>query len=540
LQSIQSLDSLREKLQIKSEALNLLGKQLELCNKEKIEYKRLIDTLYDKNLTLKKTLYFKENDVDANDENIMHTTLTSSVSMTNSDISKKHTKLLTSSGIGARKLINKSASGLIAGNTLFNDIDSEDYMRILKDLIKTLQKEKSDITQKYEETKQELNDARSDLRLLREQLVRQRVGVYNEGLTTTIKPDLANPMLATSPTNSTPTSSNSSFQSVRESLIKEIELLKEQKLNMENELKMAQCQREEIEQERDAYKTKYTKLNRLLIQSTTTNLSAVNQSDLNNNNSNETGDKDEPTEAVMKAWFCGLAESPSALSRVGFNIDEVISQNKYLLESNKYLKEELEMVKSALKKYKYQLTTVNTGNQSIASSNSVLISDTGQVNKSQIKNLLKSSESFLSRINHQQQLQQQSHELDADDTASSDQIEKATALLSAASELVKELKLLAESLIENVNDKTTANSHQRKVNKMLANRIQDLEKEIETYFKKEKQPLKDLDDLMPSSVASADLTATLVPTIAVSSTVTFENQKQNITEKSILARDSFK
>ncbi len=52
-----------------------------------------------------------------------------------------------------------------------------------------------------------------------------------------------------------------------------------------------------------------------------------------------------------------------------------------------------------------------------------------------------------------------------------------------AVELISELKCLIESLLENLNDKLTANLHQRKVNKMLANRIQDLEKQINAYLK---------------------------------------------------------
>ena len=66
------METLKEKLQIKSEALNLLSKQLELCNKEKMDYKQLIDTLYDKNLSLKKSLYFKQNQVDPEDENFFY------------------------------------------------------------------------------------------------------------------------------------------------------------------------------------------------------------------------------------------------------------------------------------------------------------------------------------------------------------------------------------------------------------------------------------------------------------------------------------
>jgi hypothetical protein len=43
-------------------------------------------------------------------------------------------------------------------------------MKVLKDLVKVLQKEKHDLIQKYEESQQQLQDSRSDLRLLREQL----------------------------------------------------------------------------------------------------------------------------------------------------------------------------------------------------------------------------------------------------------------------------------------------------------------------------------------------------------------------------------
>ncbi len=51
---------LKEKLQIKTESLLLLSQQLENLVKENHEYKRIIDTLYDKNITLKKKLFHDE------------------------------------------------------------------------------------------------------------------------------------------------------------------------------------------------------------------------------------------------------------------------------------------------------------------------------------------------------------------------------------------------------------------------------------------------------------------------------------------------
>lgn len=45
-------------------------------------------------------------------------------------------------------------------------------------------------------------------------------------------------------------------------------------------------------------------------------------------------------------------------------------------------------------------------------------------------------------------------------------------------DLIGELKSTLETLIEALNDKLIANAHQRKVNKMLAERIQDLERQL--------------------------------------------------------------
>jgi hypothetical protein len=53
---------LKEQIQIKSESILLLSQQLENSRKEKDEYKQLIDTLYDKNLVLKKKLYNNQQD----------------------------------------------------------------------------------------------------------------------------------------------------------------------------------------------------------------------------------------------------------------------------------------------------------------------------------------------------------------------------------------------------------------------------------------------------------------------------------------------
>ena len=157
-------------------------------------------------------------------------------------------------------------------------------------MIKLLQKEKFDLIQKYEDSQQQLNDSRSDLRLLREQIVRQRVGTYNEGLTTTIKLDMddTNPFmpfklnLVNTPivsehkhmpvSMSTSNLSSLVANNMKENLIKEIELLREQKTVIENDLKLVLCQKEEIEIERDSFKSKYLKLDEFLLETASISL----------------------------------------------------------------------------------------------------------------------------------------------------------------------------------------------------------------------------------------------------------------------------
>ena len=124
----KSVESLREKLKMKTDALQLLGKQLELCNKEKSEHMRLIDTLYDKNLSLKKSLYFKQNQADA----------TRDLPATTHETHETHFFFQTTAIAAdkptskADKSVNKKKptpvshlSPASSSNALFNDIDSE-------------------------------------------------------------------------------------------------------------------------------------------------------------------------------------------------------------------------------------------------------------------------------------------------------------------------------------------------------------------------------------------------------------------------------
>lgn len=305
---------------------------------------------------------------------------------------------------------------------------------MLKDLIKALQKEKSDLIQKHDDLQQELNDSKNDLRLLREQIVRQRVGSYIEGFNTSFKLEMtdmndtafdnstlskSSPKHSTIPTSLSVSSCLSNMTSanmLKENLIKEIEILREQKTTIENDLRLALCQKEEIEIERDSFKDKYFKLNKFLLDIATPSL----KPDQNNNT--------------------GINLDTLNRSKISLYVDELMSQNKYLTESNKNLKEELENLKKCS----------NRTRQPLQQSEEAGI----VVSKSKVMHLLSQADQFITEMKE----------------TNDDNTEMAVLLV--------ELKSTMEKLYEGLADKLIANAHQRKVNKILAERIQDLERQL--------------------------------------------------------------
>ena len=288
-------------------------------------------------------------------------------------------------------------------------------------MVRTLQREKYNLIEKYEESEQQLHDSRSDLRLLREQIVRQRVGSLNEGLANFSRAE-------SSPHHQAPSAQSTQ----REDLIKEIELLREQRLTIENDLKLALCQKEELEIERDSFKIKYNKLNEFLIESSRP---------LYPNSSNDFNSAIKDVEEIDKNNNTKRLDSKR--TQISLNVDELLSQNKYLKESNQNLIEEIDLLKSSIKKSKQTSTEFKV------------------VNKKQVEALLSKSEQLVSE-----------HQMGSPSLG-----------YSGCVDLINELKKLVESLLENLNDRLTANVHQKKVNKMLATRIQDLEAQAEVYIR---------------------------------------------------------
>ena len=311
----------------------------------------------------------------------------------------------------------------------------KDYVKILKDLIKTLQKEKFESIQKYEDVKQELDDAKNDLRLLREQITRQRIGIQNEGLTTAIRLDTSK--LNRQPSNSNSMSSSlscytlssSATNPLKENLIKENELLREQRLSLENELKILQCRLDEIEIERDSFKAKYTNLNKLILEQTSTSSTLTDFSNNNDVNNNR----------LTPINVC-------------VNVDELVAHNKSLKETNSELMKEVQLLKFS--------SNGNSGNQDKDND------ENPNVNKSQIKSLAKKADSLLANY---------------DQVLAAKSLSNQDGLLFI--DVIRELKQTVEQMLDVLNDKTLANKHQKKVNKMLALRVQELESQVSSSLR---------------------------------------------------------
>ncbi len=318
----------------------------------------------------------------------------------------------------------------------------------MKDLIKTLQKEKYEANQKYDEVRQELDDSKKDLRLLREQINRQRVGIQNEGLTTTIKLDnflnlpssKASPSTSMKSSSTTPIHSSISCYALSPSvdtnsssinLLKENEFLGEQKLSLENDMKILLCRLEECEIERDAFKTKYNELDQVVIEQ-------MNASDTNNND-NGSSSKRTP----------------------GVNLSEIMTEMKQLKATNQSLIKELT-----------DLKTNKTLNQDLNDEASSADAVSLNLNKAQIKNLLKKSDHILANF------------VGAHKSLTNSDIQLAL-------ETISEFRKLVDQLLEMLNDRIIAGKHQRKINKLLAIRVQDLEKQL-IVSKSDENPNKSL------------------------------------------------
>ncbi|XP_013402327.1 coiled-coil domain-containing protein 149 [Lingula anatina] len=232
-----------------------------------------------------------------------------------------------------------------------------------------------------DDLKQKLRDADGDIKLLREQIARQRMGTSEEGMNMRHFP-----------------------AHEREELVTKLEDMQEKVLVAERDVQQVLDEKEDLETERDAYKTKYERLNR--------ELNYILKGDEN---------------------------------RI-LDIDALSMENKYLQERLKQMEEEKCIAMATVTKYKSLLE--RRKNKGILKMGSVQGGKTPG-------GLIVS--------------QKQVHEV----------LEQA-AQMPPTMKTVMDLVSLSRGLMDSINDKNLALSHQRKTNKILGNRVAELEKKLRT------------------------------------------------------------
>ncbi|XP_076460985.1 coiled-coil domain-containing protein 149-like [Babylonia areolata] len=322
----------RQKLESKCEALLILSRELAECRSERDQFKLMAEQLRERYQVLKRQLAGHR------------------------PMSPSHDDL--SCNVDLKQYATTQGQGLAQ------------VLMEYREQNKCLQIEVDDL-------KQKLQDAQGDIKLLREQIVRSRVGTTDEGMTTRHFPAYE-----------------------REDLVKQLEAAREQTLQLERDLQQVLDEKQELVTERDAYKHKHGRLN----------------TELN---------------YILKGDEKGVVD-----------IDAVIMENKYLQERLKQMEEEKCMAMETVSKYKSILE------------------------KKKNKGILKVGQNRSGGlIITQRQVQQMMQNNSA---------------ISPTPQAMADLQALCSALLDSVNDKSMALSHQRKANKILGNRVSELEKKLKT------------------------------------------------------------
>ncbi|XP_041369440.1 coiled-coil domain-containing protein 149-like [Gigantopelta aegis] len=319
----------RHKLESKNEALLILSKELDECRSERDQFKLMAEQLQERCQGMK------------------------------------------------RQLAGNSVPSLSFNQVdpgFYSDMQSQSLVNLLcetKEHNKSLKFEVDDL-------KQKLHDAQGDIKLLREQIARQRVGTTDEGINTRHFPAYE-----------------------REDLVKQLEAARKEYAQLERDLQQVLDEKQDQEMERDGYKIKYDRLNQEL-------------------------------NYILKGDENRIVD-----------IDALAMENKYLQERLKQLEEEKAMAMQTVSKYKSMLE------------------------KKKNKGILKLGQSRSGGlVITQKQVQQM--------------LESRTGL-PVSQQAMADLQGLCSALLDTINDKTLALSHQRKTNKILGNRVSELEKKLKTF-----------------------------------------------------------
>lgn len=250
-----------------------------------------------------------------------------------------------------------------------------DREQSLAQLLCELKEQNKSLIFEVNDLKQKLNDAQGDIKLLREQIARQRLGSADEGVVIRHFPAYE-----------------------RENLVKQLEAVRQKCFMLEKDLQAVLDEKEELVTARDAYCHKVDRLNYQL--------------------------------------NCMLREDKDKI----VDIDAILMDNRFLQERLRQVQEEKAMVTATLSKYKSVLEKKRTRNgirfNTLGS---------GFITNKQLQQLLQTNP-FLEITNNPN--------------------------------TVTDLRNLVVALFESLNDKTLALSHQKKANKILGNRVTELEKKI--------------------------------------------------------------
>ncbi|XP_033754635.1 coiled-coil domain-containing protein 149-like isoform X2 [Pecten maximus] len=316
----------KRKLDSKCEALLILSKELAQCVSERDQFKLMAEQLQERYQALKKQVLGKMPSSDPND------------------------------------------------NNRYPHVKHQDLGFVL---IETREQNKS-LQFDVEDLRQKLHDAQGDIKLLREQIARQRVGTTDEGMNTRHFP-----------------------AHERENLVQQLEASRDEFIQLERDLQQVIDEKEELVNERDVYKNKYERLN--------TELNYILKGD----------------------------------EKRVVDLDALIMENRYLQDRLKQMEEEKSMAMATVSKYKSLLERKKTR--------------TGMMKLSQ-------SRGGGLVISQKQVSQVLGDNMGVPPTA----------------QAMADLQALAGALLDTVNDKNMALSHQRKTNKILGNRVSELEKKIKT------------------------------------------------------------
>lgn len=134
---------------------------------------------------------------------------------------------------------------------------------MLKTALKTIQDEKEALQMRNEELTQELNDVKGDLSVGKFSPKPKEKGNDFFSLSKIFRQKRHRNRLSSNPSieSSEPKSPTTNHQAEQTLLIERLEKSTDRIQQLENDLKLVLCQKEELEIERDSFKTKYSKLN---------------------------------------------------------------------------------------------------------------------------------------------------------------------------------------------------------------------------------------------------------------------------------------